>query len=155
MVAILGASGSGKTTLLNLLSQRAKLSSTKCSMSGSVSINGKVLEQQQYSKVGAYVQQDDGLMEVFSPREIFKFACRIRLGLSDEESEERVTSIIRRLKLEDCEGHIVGGMFQQGISGGERKRVSIGYEMITEPSIMLLDEPTSGLDANSAKLVVQ
>mmetsp|Transcript_17461 Transcript_17461/g.23564 ORF Transcript_17461/g.23564 Transcript_17461/m.23564 type:complete len:102 (+) Transcript_17461:711-1016(+) len=50
---------------------------------------------------------------------------------------------------------MIGGWLKRGISGGERKRVSIGYEMITDPSVLLLDEPTSGLDAHSAKLVVQ
>ena len=50
---------------------------------------------------------------------------------------------------------MIGGWMLPGISGGERKRVSIGYEMITEPSILLLDEPTSGLDSQSAKEVVQ
>ena len=124
-------------------------------MAGTVSINGKVLERQQYSKVGAYVQQDDGLMEVLSPREIFQFACRIRLGLSESETEERVSSTIQRLKLQECEGQMIGGWMQPGISGGERKRVSIGYEMITDPLIMLLDEPTSGLDSHSARLIVQ
>ena len=94
-------------------------------------------------------------MEVFTPEEILKFACRIRLGLSETESEQRVSDIIKRLKLEECRGQMVGGMFQRGISGGERKRVSIGYEMITEPSILLLDEPTSGLDSQSAKIVVE
>jgi len=49
---------------------------------------------------------------------------------------------------------MIGGWMLPGISGGERKRVSIGYEMITEPSILLLDEPTSGLDSQSAKEVV-
>jgi len=51
-------------------------------MSGSVSINGFQLGRQEYSKVGAYVQQQDGLVEILSPREIFEFACRIRLGLT-------------------------------------------------------------------------
>jgi len=51
-------------------------------MSGKVSVNGQVLNKQQYSKVGAYVQQQDGLMDIMSPREIFEFACQIRLGLT-------------------------------------------------------------------------
>ena len=82
MVAVMGPSGSGKTTLLNLLAQRAKLASVGCSMEGSLSINGHKLDRQDYTKVGAYVQQDDALLEVFSTKEIFEFACKIRLGLS-------------------------------------------------------------------------
>ena len=50
---------------------------------------------------------------------------------------------------------MVGGLFNRGISGGERKRVSIGYELITEPSVLLLDEPTSGLDSQRAHLIIK
>jgi len=151
----MGPSGSGKTTLLNLLAQRAKLASQGCSMSGQVSVNDQVLNKQQYSKVGAYVQQQDGLMDIMSPREIFEFACQIRLGLTQQETEVRVNKVIERLDLESCESQMIGGMLVPGISGGERKRVSIGYELISEPSILLLDEPTSGLDSQSAKRVIQ
>ena len=103
MVAILGPSGSGKTTLLNLLSQRAKFKSTLCSMAGHVMINGQVLEPQQYSKVGAYVQQDDSLVEVMTPREIFDFACPIRVGLSAQDTEKQVTQMVERMGLEECQ----------------------------------------------------
>ena len=104
MIAIMGPSGSGKTTLLNLLSQRAKLSSEGCTMSGKVLINDHELGHGDYSKVGAFVQQDDSLMSVLTPREIFEFSCRIRLGLSEAETEARVSRMIKRLRLEECEG---------------------------------------------------
>lgn len=90
-----------------------------------------------------------------TPKEIFEFACAIRLGLSETETNERVTQIIKRLNLEECQNSKIGDWMMRGISGGERKRASIGYELITEPSILLLDEPTSGLDSHSAKKVVQ
>ena len=93
-------------------------------------------------------------MEVCSAREIFEFACKIRLGLSKEETEKKVNRIIERLDLGECCDQLIGGWLKRGISGGERKRVSIGYELITEPSILLLDEPTSGLDAHNAKRVI-
>ena len=124
-------------------------------MSGSVAVNGVTLTRQDFSKVGAYVQQDDALMDILTPREIFEFACRIRLGLSRAETQQRIDYLVRRLNLGDCEHQRIGGVFMRGISGGERKRVSIGYELITEPSILLLDEPTSGLDASCALRVVQ
>ena len=101
------------------------------------------------------MQQDDALMDIFSARELFEFACRIRLGLNKDEAKKRVESVIERLDLGECCDQMVGGWNRRGISGGERKRVSIGYEMITEPAIILLDEPTSGLDSQSAKRVVK
>lgn len=58
--------------------------------------------------------------------------------------------MIGRLGLQNCRKTIVGGFFMKGLSGGERKRTSIGYEMITNPKLILLDEPTSGLDSNTA-----
>lgn len=72
-------------------------------MSGEVAINGHVLARGEYSKVGAYVQQDDSLMEVMSPKETFEFSCRVRLGLSEKETNEHVKFLIERLALEECQ----------------------------------------------------
>ena len=65
-----------------------------------------------------------------------------------------VNDIINRLGLSECCDQQVGGWFRRGISGGERKRTSIGYELITKPSLLLLDEPTSGLDSSTASRIV-
>ena len=62
--------------------------------------------------------------------------------------------MIRKLGLNDCCKQEIGGMFYKGISGGERKRAAIGYEMITNPSLLLLDEPTSGLDSCTAQRII-
>lgn len=74
----------------------------------------------------------------------------MRTPLTYLEIESRVDSLVSALKLEACENVYVGNILLKGISGGERKRTSIGYELITNPSIMFLDEPTSGLDSFSA-----
>lgn len=66
-----------------------------------------------------------------------------------------VKNIIDRLGLTECCDTQVGGWFRRGISGGERKRTSIGYELITGPSLLLLDEPTSGLDSSTARRIVE
>lgn len=71
-------------------------------MEGSVSVNGVKLNRLEYSKVGAYVQQDDALMDILSPREIFTFACRIRLGLGNEDTEKKVDKMVERLSLQSC-----------------------------------------------------
>ena len=57
--------------------------------------------------------------------------------------------------LERCADQLIGGWLRRGISGGERKRTSIGYEMITRPSLLMLDEPTSGLDSMTALRIMQ
>ena len=88
-------------------------------------------------------------------RELLEFAAKIRTNLSDEVVDERVENVITRLGLAHYKDQLVGGWLRRGISGGERKRTSIGYELITEPSLLLLDEPTSGLDSSTSKRIVQ
>ena len=71
----------------------------------------------------------------------------MRHGLNEDEIAERVNLLIERLDLSECQDQMIGGWLKRGISGGERKRVSIGHELISEPALILLDEPTSGLDS--------
>lgn len=89
--------------------------------------------------------------EVMSPRECLRFSANIRSnGKSKEEIEDKVEETLERLGLLDCAGTWFGGQFVKGLSGGERKRTCIGYELISEPSVLMLDEPTSGLDSHTA-----
>jgi len=90
------------------------------------------------------------LQETLTVEELFIFACKIRLGFEGQDIIDRVDLMIELLNLGACRSTIIGGWMTRGISGGERKRTSIGYEMITNPSLMLLDEPTSGLDSTTA-----
>ena len=122
---------------------------------GSIKINGDVVTQGDYARLGAYVQQDDALVNVLTPREIFEFACRMRTSYDEKQIDIVVNDIISRLGLTECCDTQVGGWFGRSISGGERKRTSIGYELITCPSLLLLDEPTSGLDSSTAKRIVE
>ena len=154
MVAILGPSGSGKTSLLNILSQRTFLMPGGVT-EGKVMINGDIIGRSDYAKLGAYVQQDDVLNSVLSPRELLEFACKIRTDYDKAKMDRVVNSIINRLGLTECADQQIGGLFTQGVSGGERKRTSIGYELITEPTLWLLDEPTSGLDSSTALRIVK
>ena len=88
-------------------------------------------------------------------RELLEFACRIRTRYDEAIITKTVNSIIERLGLGECADQQIGGFMKRGISGGERKRTSIGYELITEPSLLLLDEPTSGLDSSTAKRICE
>lgn len=150
LTAILGPSGSGKTTLLNFLSGR--LVSDNLRVSGKLSVNG--LDIESVDVVGdkvAYVMQDDILFPTFTPREAFRFSADLRLsGQSRQEKEEKVEQVIKDLGLSKCADTYIGGEIIKGISGGERKRTSIGVELITNPSVIFLDEPTTGLDSETA-----
>lgn len=80
-------------------------------------------------------------------KECIEFAAKLRFLGTPEERDKKVTNIIRDLKLTKCQDTKIGGVFIKGISGGERKRTSIGVELITDPSLIFLDEPTTGLDS--------
>lgn len=117
-------------------------------------INNKVIGKGDYARLGAYVQQDDVLVDVLTPRELLEFACRMRTSYDEAQIHMTVNRIIARLGIGECCNTQIGGWMRRGISGGERKRTSIGYELITEPSLLLLDEPTSGLDSSTARRIV-
>lgn len=72
------------------------------------------------------------------------------MNCEEEEIKRIVSSTIDKLNLGSCKDTVIGGWLVRGISGGERKRTAIGYEMITNPSLLLMDEPTSGLDSTTS-----
>jgi len=152
--AILGPSGSGKTTLLNFLSGR--LYSKNLKITGSVQINGKeIVRIDKYQHLIAYVMQDDVLLAMLTPYEAIKFAADMRLSIPEAERESRTRELLKVLGIEKCSNTRVGNALIRGVSGGERKRTSIGVELITNPSLIYLDEPTTGLDSTTALRIVQ
>jgi len=152
LTAIMGASGAGKTTLLNILSCR--VGGGKNKLSGSILANAQPYDIAKFSKFAGYVMQNDILLETMTPREIFTFTASLRLSASPEERQKKVNRLIQDLKLERAADTQVGGTFSKGISGGERKRTSIGVELITDPNLIFLDEPTSGLDSFTAFILI-
>ena len=84
-----------------------------------------------------------------------EFAAKLQLSGTFEERNERVERIIDDLMLSKCQDTKIGGPLVKGISGGERKRTSIGVELITNPSLIFLDEPTTGLDSFTATQVMR
>lgn len=154
--AILGASGAGKSSTLNILAGRLR-SHGDATVTGEILINGEPLDQRHFEQNSAYVMQHDALMETLTPREAFMFAAKLRLpkSLPLEVKQERVEQMLVALDLIKCADSYIGGEQIQGISGGERKRVSIGIELITNPSIIFTDEPTSGLDSFTALTTVE
>ncbi len=153
LTAIMGASGSGKTSLLSALAGRAPYGD----VSGTLYINGKCTQLELYCRVTGFVPQDDILYAALSVEENLLFSSQFRLPANTtvEERRMRVDTAIVSLGLESVRRDIVGGETQRGLSGGQRKRVSIGVELVAAPKLLLLDEPTSGLDAAGARDLVR
>lgn len=152
VLALMGPSGSGKTTLLNLLGGRL----TQPGVGGSVTYNDQPFSKFLKSRIG-FVTQDDVLFPHLTVRETLTYAAYLRLpkSLTKQQKEERALDVISELGLERCQDTMIGGSFVRGVSGGERKRVSIGNEILINPSLLFLDEPTSGLDSTTALRTIQ
>ena len=148
----MGPSGCGKTTLLSLLAKRNKIAPSRES---EIYVNKLTYTSEDFCQFGAYVQQDDVLYTYMTPKELFIFACQMRTNLTFSEIRARVSSLLSILSLQACKNTLIGSVAVKGISGGERKRTSIGYELITNPSLLILDEPTSGLDSSTALKVIE
>ncbi|XP_056890780.1 broad substrate specificity ATP-binding cassette transporter ABCG2b isoform X1 [Takifugu flavidus] len=154
MNAIMGPTGSGKTSLLDVIAGRKNPVGLK---QGLVLVDGRAVTSE-LRLSSAYVVQDDILMGTLSVRENLLFSANLRLNPkyhSTEDKNSRVNEIIRDLGLTDCADTKIGTEFLRGVSGGERKRCSIGMELITSPSLLFLDEPTTGLDSNTANCIIQ
>ncbi|KAJ9167152.1 hypothetical protein P3X46_021823 [Hevea brasiliensis] len=151
ILAILGPSGSGKSTLLNALAGRLQ----GPGFTGTILANNKKPCKQTLKRTG-FVTQDDVLYPHLSVRETLIFCSLLRLpkSLSKKEKTLVAESVISELGLTKCENTIIGNSFIRGVSGGERKRVSIAHEMLINPSLLILDEPTSGLDSTAAHRLV-
>jgi ABC-type multidrug transport system ATPase subunit len=105
----------------------------------------------------AFVAQDDSLQATATPREAIYFSAKLRLPRATPEKNliKLVNKMLHELGLEHCADTYVGGALVKGISGGERKRTSVGVELVVRPAMVFLDEPTSGLDSFSAVQLCQ
>ncbi|EAR83199.2 ABC-type transport system protein (macronuclear) [Tetrahymena thermophila SB210] len=152
--AILGGSGAGKTSLLNILSK--KISSEKQKIQGKITLNGVEYDNQMFQKFACYVMQEDILLPTLTVREYLEFAANLKLKhLSQQDRLQQVTKIIKLLMLQKCENTLIGDHLNKGISGGEKKRVCIGIELLRNPKVLFLDEPTSGLDSFTAYMIIK
>nr|KYP52347.1 ABC transporter G family member 23 [Cajanus cajan] len=110
----------------------------------------------QLRKICGFVAQEDNLLPMLTVKETLLFSAKFRLKeMAPKDRELRVESLLQELGLFHVADSFVGDEENRGISGGERKRVSIGVDMIHNPPILLLDEPTSGLDSTSALQVIE
>lgn len=144
VLAIVGPSGAGKSTLLDILASRT------LPTSGSLLLNSSPLNRSSFRKLSAYVPQHDACLPQLTVSETFAFAASLLVPESSKIAII-VTSLLRELRLT----HLAHTRLAHGLSGGERRRVSIGLSLLHDPAVLLLDEPTSGLDSNSAFNVMQ
>ncbi|CAF1286411.1 unnamed protein product [Rotaria sordida] len=141
IVALMGPSGCGKTTLLNTLAGRALNG-----VSGDIWFNNQRYDKSMKRKL-AYVLQQDIFFERLTVKQQLTYTALLRLpnNLSRQDKLAQVEQIIEQLRIQKCADTPI-----MLISGGEKKRVNIGTELLTNPSVIFLDEPTSGLDSTSA-----
>eukprot|EP00554_Chaetoceros_debilis_P000022 CAMPEP_0194091310 /NCGR_PEP_ID=MMETSP0149-20130528/42529_1 /TAXON_ID=122233 /ORGANISM="Chaetoceros debilis, Strain MM31A-1" /LENGTH=761 /DNA_ID=CAMNT_0038775851 /DNA_START=90 /DNA_END=2375 /DNA_ORIENTATION=+ len=151
ILALMGPSGSGKTSLLDSLASRSTY------QDGSVMLNNDVITNdstklKKLKRRVAYIKQQDLFFDHLSVKDQLTYTAFLRLSddmYTKEEKKQEVDKVIALLRLEKCKDTAI-----RLVSGGERKRVNIGTELLTNPSIIMLDEPTSGLDSTSAVALV-
>ncbi|KUF99510.1 Dynein light chain 1 [Phytophthora nicotianae] len=149
----MGPSGSGKTTLVDLLADRI----SSGLVTGTIELNGTDRVTKTFRAVTSYVAQEDTLLGSFTVVETMKMAARLSLPNSVVMTDihSRVESVMDAMGLGACRNTLVGDIFRKGLSGGQKRRLSIAIELLSNPSILILDEPTSGLDSSSAHNVMK
>lgn len=171
-MAIMGSSGAGKTSCLDILAGRPK----KGIVTGKLYINNKMPTRAEFKQITGYVDQEDSLLPTLTVYETLLCSALLRLPrtMSYDMKVRRVRDVLAELGIEHIANTRIGGnpsfgsIFSRGkgesgegggaptrgISGGERRRVSIALEIIPSPSLLYADEPTSGLDAFNAYSVI-
>ncbi|EMP42590.1 ATP-binding cassette sub-family G member 5 [Chelonia mydas] len=152
IMAILGNSGSGKTTLLDAISGRLR---QKGNFFGDVYMNGHELKKEQFQDCFSYVQQNDILLGYLTVQESLTYTALLALQKhSSDFIKKKVDAVMAELSLSHVAANVIGSSILRGISGGERRRVSIAAQLLQDPKVMLLDEPTTGLDCMTANQIV-
>lgn len=154
LLVIMGSSGSGKTSLLSILSNQI-IPHRSVKISGTVKVNGDDIKNYDYPSITRYVMQQDILQATMTAREALRFAAMLKVGSDKDLVKSRVDAMLHDLKLTKVADNLIGNEVMKGLSGGEKKRVNIGVELISEPSVLILDEPTSGLDCFTAEVVIR
>ncbi|XP_051471574.1 ATP-binding cassette sub-family G member 5 isoform X2 [Apus apus] len=152
MMGILGNSGSGKTTLLDAISGRL---GHKDNFIGEVYVNGRQLKREQFRDCFSYVPQSDTLLSFLTVQESLTYTALLTLKkCSNDFIKKKVAAVMAELSLSHIADKVIGSRIFVGISGGERRRVSIAAQLLQDPKVMLLDEPTTGLDCLTANQIV-
>ncbi|KFY01976.1 hypothetical protein V490_00706 [Pseudogymnoascus sp. VKM F-3557] len=152
--ALMGPSGCGKTTLLNVLAHRPAASGADTT--GSTLVGGATMTSDAFRRVSSYVEQEDALIGSLTVKETMVFAARLGdvSGLSKAEIMDRVDGLLDAFGLRSQRDTLIGTPIRKGISGGQKRRVSVASQLITGPKLLFLDEPTSGLDSAASWEVI-
>lgn len=151
LIGIMGGSGAGKSTLLNVLN------GVEVPCSGQVLINGKDIHKDPKAVAGVigHVTQDDLLIEELTVYQNLFYNAKLCFGnLNDDEIAKKCHSLLADLGLTETKDLKVGSPLEKTISGGQRKRLNIGLELIREPSVLYVDEPTSGLSSRDSENIM-
>jgi ABC transport system ATP-binding/permease protein len=151
LIGIMGGSGAGKSTVLNILNGNDR------PFAGEVLINGVNIhtEKNKIEGVIGMVPQDDLLIEALTVYQNLFYAAKLCFGnWTDEEISKSVYSLLASLGLAETADLKVGSPLEKTISGGQRKRLNIGLELIREPSVLFVDEPTSGLSSRDSENIM-
>ena len=151
LLGIMGSSGSGKSTLLNVLNGNETPSD------GRILINGLDIHQQNKEVEGiiGYIPQDDFLMEDLTVYQNLYYAAKLCFGkYSHEQIDQLVVKTLTNLGLTETRNLKVGNPLEKTISGGQRKRLNVGLELLREPAVLFVDEPTSGLSSRDSENIM-
>uniref|UniRef100_K3WC73 ABC transporter domain-containing protein n=1 Tax=Globisporangium ultimum (strain ATCC 200006 / CBS 805.95 / DAOM BR144) TaxID=431595 RepID=K3WC73_GLOUD len=153
LTAVIGPSGSSKTTLLDILADRVHSGE----LEGSIEANGTKRDPSTFRAIASYVAQDDTLLGSFTVRETLVMAAKLSLpsAVTKAMIHDRVETALGEMGLRNCANTVVGDVFRKGISGGQKRRLSMAIELLSNPSIFLLDEPTSGLDSAATYNIIK
>ncbi|KAF2031371.1 P-loop containing nucleoside triphosphate hydrolase protein [Setomelanomma holmii] len=154
LLALMGPSGSGKTTLLDILAHRAAV--PKATVKQDLYINGVETDLASFRKLSSYVEQEDALTGSLTVRETLYFAAQLALpsSISKSERKARIEGLMSVFGLTNQANTLIGTPIRKGVSGGQKRRVSVASQLITSPKILFLDEPTSGLDSAASYEVI-
>lgn len=151
LIGLMGGSGVGKTTMLNVLHGKTRPTA------GNLFINGYDLydESDQLQGLIGFVPQDDMLIEELTVYQNLYFNARLCFGdYNEEQLNQTVDKVLVDLDLYEIKDLQVGDVLNKKVSGGQRKRLNIGLELMREPGILFVDEPTSGLSSFDSEKVM-
>jgi ABC-type multidrug transport system ATPase subunit len=149
-VAVLGAPDAGITTFFDVLCQRHRGGH----LTGELLIGGQPPDRS-FERLVGYITKDDTNLPIMTVRETLMFSCQLRSGLSERACRTRVEIVMKMLGLRGCADTVVGDGTIRGVSGGEKRRVSIGCEMVAGHPIIVADLPTNGLDSATAYDIIR